>query len=309
MKTRLSALLLALLLLLPISGAFAAGGASAAENGSIAVRFAGLEGAAFRLYRVADVLPGGEFALSGDFAAYPVALDAPDAAAWRALAQTLAGYAARDGLAPLQTASTDSGGRAVFSGLADGVYLVAGERFRAGDTIYTPSPLLVFLPFADADGALSRAAEADCKYESETVPTPGTTVKRRALKVWRDGDGDGRPAFIEVQLLRDGRVFDTVRLREENNWSHTWTGLDADFAWSVVETAVPAGYTVRVERAGITFVLTNTRPEPEEPEEPETPGGRLPQTGSLWWPVPVLALAGLFLLLLGWGRRRADRGA
>ena len=78
MKTRLSALLLALLLLLPISGAFAAGGASAAENGSIAVRFAGLEGAAFRLYRVADVLPGGEFALSGDFAAYPVALDAPD---------------------------------------------------------------------------------------------------------------------------------------------------------------------------------------------------------------------------------------
>lgn len=215
MKTRLSALLLALLLLLPISGAFAAGGASAAENGSIAVRFAGLEGAAFRLYRVADVLPGGEFALSGDFAAYPVALDAPDAAAWRALAQTLAGYAARD----------------------------------------------------------------------------------------------GRPAFIEVQLLRDGRVFDTVRLREENNWSHTWTGLDADFAWSVVETAVPAGYTVRVERAGITFVLTNTRPEPEEPEEPETPGGKLPQTGSLWWPVPVLALAGLFLLLLGWGRRRADRGA
>ena len=34
------------------------------------------------------------------------------------------------------------------------------------------------------------------------------------------------------------------------------------------------------------------------------PGGRLPQTGQLWWPVPALACAGLLLLTLGQLRKR-----
>ena len=42
--------------------------------------------------------------------------------------------------------------------------------------------------------------------------------------------------------------------------------------------------------------------EPGEPGEPD-----LPQTGVLWWPVPVLACAGLFLFLIGWGKRRHER--
>lgn len=33
---------------------------------------------------------------------------------------------------------------------------------------------------------------------------------------------------------------------------------------------------------------------------------RLPQTGQLWWPVPVLALAGAALVLVGWFRRRSN---
>ena len=45
----------------------------------------------------------------------------------------------------------------------------------------------------------------------------------------------------------------------------------------------------------------------EDPEEggelelpdDEVPLGPLPQTGQLWWPVPVLALLGLVLLLAG----------
>jgi len=38
-----------------------------------------------------------------------------------------------------------------------------------------------------------------------------------------------------------------------------------------------------------------TEPEPTEPKEPE-----LPQTGQLWWPVPVMPVAGLTLFALGW---------
>lgn len=35
-------------------------------------------------------------------------------------------------------------------------------------------------------------------------------------------------------------------------------------------------------------------------------GVNLPQTGVLWWPVPVLSFAGLLMILLGMIRRRGE---
>jgi len=40
--------------------------------------------------------------------------------------------------------------------------------------------------------------------------------------------------------------------------------------------------------------------------EEEVPPPPLPHTGQLWWPVPVLAFAGLALFGFGWMRRRRD---
>ena len=43
-------------------------------------------------------------------------------------------------------------------------------------------------------------------------------------------------------------------------------------------------------------------------EDPEVPLASLPQTGQLWWPVPMLAMGGMISLLLGliWNRRSQD---
>ena len=38
-----------------------------------------------------------------------------------------------------------------------------------------------------------------------------------------------------------------------------------------------------------------------------TSGSRLPQTGQLWWPVPVLVAAGLILIIIGVTRRRSGK--
>ena len=43
-----------------------------------------------------------------------------------------------------------------------------------------------------------------------------------------------------------------------------------------------------------------------EIEDEEVPLADLPQTGQLWWPVPFLALGGMFFLLIGALRRRGD---
>ena len=148
------------------------------------------------------------------------------------------------------------------------------------------------------------------------------------LKVWEDGDGENRPESIQVQLLKNGEVAETVTLSAGNNWRYTWRNLSEKEDWRVVEKETPKGYTVTVSQEGITFVMTNTQGEPEEPEEPTEPekpgepeepgvdipeepvpeesvpsGPKLPQTGQLWWPVPLLALAGMLLFLLGWIRK------
>ena len=114
-----------------------------------------------------------------------------------------------------------------------------------------------------------------------------------------------------MQLLKDGEVFDTVTLSAANDWRYTWDELDESFKWTVAEKELE-DYTVLVTREGTTFVVTNTYDEgtPENPAQPENPGKpgnpALPQTGQLWWPVPILVAGGLLLIVIGVLRRRGN---
>lgn len=80
---------------------------------------------------------------------------------------------------------------------------------------------------------------------------------------------------------------------------YQWGNLEANHSWHIREKAVP-GYETRITREGNVFVVTNTR-------QAGTSASRLPQTGLLWWPVPLLATGGLGLVLLGLLRRRKCR--
>lgn len=58
-------------------------------------------------------------------------------------------------------------------------------------------------------------------------------------------------------------------------------------------------------------ISTDTPDTPTTPGKPNYPsgggssgGGRLPQTGQLNWPVPLLAVSGLALFILGWALRK-----
>ena len=97
-------------------------------------------------------------------------------------------------------------------------------------------------------------------------------------------------------------------LNAANNWRYIWENLDDRSTWTLVEEKVD-GYTVSITREGVTFVVTNTyvpetpnTPPPTEPGKPDQPS--LPQTGQLWWPVPLLLVGGLLLVVIGLIRRR-----
>lgn len=67
-----------------------------------------------------------------------------------------------------------------------------------------------------------------------------------------------------------------------------------------------------VYRYSVTAKLkTEPEREPQSTKPSQLPPGKLPQTGQLNWPVPVLALCGLVLFVSGWllrfrGKREAD---
>ena len=129
-------------------------------------------------------------------------------------------------------------------------------------------------------------------YEPDTV-----TLTRRVLKRWDDaGYSSKRPVAVTVELLRNGQVYDTVTLTAAGNWQYTWVNLPSkDSLWTVRE-VIPQGYKATVWQEGDTFVLQNS-----------FLSAKLPQTGQLWWPVPILALGGLALLAIGLGLKKRQR--
>lgn len=161
----------------------------------------------------------------------------------------------------------------------------------------------------------------------DTPPDKPQTVRKIVQKVWleMDGNTEKRPTSIEVALIKDGEVAEKVTLSEDNNWRYEWNELDAKSSWSIAEISAPDGYKTSMADNGTTYVITNTRETPPKPPVEIPPGtppediiygpngevlgvrrhrgvagtGRLPQTGQLWWPVPILLIAGAGLVTAG----------
>ena len=86
------------------------------------------EGSEFQIWRVGEPDRFCNFTKTETFAPYDVAVGDLTAEGWADLAVTLAGYAARDKIAPDATAVVDEDGNAVFSDLPTGLYLVQEVR-------------------------------------------------------------------------------------------------------------------------------------------------------------------------------------
>ncbi len=338
MKRRLAVTLMCALLM------FTAALSVSADAGSVTVLFAyekqPLSGVTFALTPVGS-WDNDHFTLNEPFASDGIVVpDEGDDEGYKALAQTLASYAARDNVPPLATLDTDANGQVRFDNIAEGLYLVTGDSAVLGELTVIPLPTLVSIPYVTPSGDVSTDAVCEPKVEVRT-PVP-ETVERRALKIWEDdGNEADRPESVTVQLLRDGEIYEEVTLNSENNWRVSWENLDAAYTWQVTEKDVPEGYTVQIEQQGITFTMTNTKESPPPttvPSEPSTttpteppttvpgeppttvpptvpptqptdpPKPTLPQTGMLWWPVPVLILSGAAALFIGVYLLRRKKG-
>ena len=227
------------------------------------------------LYRVADE----NYKLVDAFSHYSIDLKQDVQGAANALENRIL----MDGIEADACVTSDSVGNASFTGLESGIYLVVGKEVFQDGVFYMPQVSLV---------SLSGDLSVDLKYETSVKPS-----RIHVLKVWKRDNKKSRPKSIEVCLLRsDGIVVDKVVLNSDNQWSTTWENLSTSYTYSVMETSVPSGYKESCTREKDTIVLTNTGNFTDKVEKKDEV---LPNSGQLWWPVPVLLFVGLVLFGLG----------
>lgn len=271
---------------------------SLSDNGT------GIPDAEFEIYHIANVSESGKYTLTDEFAQSSVDFD-ENIEDWQSVALTFTGYVYYNNIEAYDSAYTDEQGVAAFPNktvnMEQGLYLVMPVLAEYNGTEYIVEPYVVALPDQDTENnQWVYTVDSIAKYTTATLP-----ISCDVTKVWEDDEYTGyRPESIEVYLMKDDEVYDTVTLSEDNNWSYSWQELDGDSYWSVAE-ACPKEYKCSVDRTSNSFVITNTLTGdiPQEPQE------KLPQTGMLQWPIPLLIAGGLVLIIIGVVIRRGRKNA
>ncbi len=268
-------------------------GAVESQEGTLIIEYP-YGGAEFELFLVAVGAATGEIIPTEDFDSYPLHWEGEG----RELALTLQGYIMRDRIRPLATAVTDETGHARFDQLEEGYYLILGEQLVDGEMVAFSQPSMVMMPLLQGEEAIYHV-RIKPKHEQRHILG---SMSIHVLKLWDDNQYPQRPTEVTVDLLCDGEIWDTVVLSGANNWRYTWEDLPSKHLWTLAERE-PEDYSVELSRDEESFTITNRRLQEPPPTKPDSPPD-IPQTGMLWWPVPVLASVGLVLIAWGWLRRR-----
>ncbi|MBR4831788.1 MAG: Cna B-type domain-containing protein [Butyrivibrio sp.] len=229
-------------------------------------------------------------------------------------------------------------GLAVYNNLELGLYLVYTDNLDRDDCTYVFQSFIVSIPqLNDEDewiyDGVKYIAEATSKCEKYT-----NDIELEIHKRWKDeGYENIRPTSISVTIRRNGAEFKTVTLNSGNGWSYTWRDVPG-CVWEFEE-KVDGDYTGTIDKTiardgtMVIYTLTNgynppNTPPPPPPPPNNPPGGppggppdtppsfpdvlgavrnlpavlgarRLPQTGQLWWPLPILLIVGIFFIIKG----------
>ena len=303
-----------------------------------------MDGVTFRFYRVQSVAADGtltgyteKFQVAATVLTGKVGNDED----MRKNAQSLLSFVAGHSVEPDRTAATDGEGGIHLTGLEPGCYLIQGSSKTYNGWIYTPTTVLITLSAAQPNVAthVKYGAEA-ISYPDPTVQRHVLKVwedegseDKRPESVTVDLFRDGELYASEVLSAENSWRHDWTNLNAGHDWQVAEREVEG-YTVSVSQTGTTFAST---------FVITNTIDEdledpdtpkgnkdpeetksPEETKDPEaskspdedgdedgedipdndTPLTNLPQTGQLWWPVPLMAMGGMVLTFLGVMRRR-----
>ena len=178
---------------------------------------------------------------------------------------------------------TDNNGVVNFNNLDLGLYLVS--QTNKVDGYSNIDSFLVHIPKV-----------IDNSWTYDISADPKTDIYKEidlvVNKVWNTDDNK-LPDKVEIELLLDGDVIDTIILNSTNNWTYTFENLEKSDKYSVREVNIPKGYKASYTNNEYTFTVTNT--------------DTLANTGQLFYSIIVLAVSGLIFILLGAIEMKKDK--
>lgn len=255
----------------------------------------------FNIYKIGEINEKGEISLKEEFLNYPINYKKHNQEEWNKDAQTLKGYIQRDNIIPSFKEKTNHEG--IYRGkLETGLYLITGDIQIIDNYVYDSSPFFVLLP-----NNKTKIEKINIFPKITRRKTEESRINKNVIKIWKDnGYKKNRPKSIRVELLSDGKVFDSVVLSKENNWRHTWKDLDSHKNWNVVEQGVEVGdYTVSIGHDSDTFIVENTIVKAGT--TPKINQKKLPQTGQMKWPINVFILLGSILVFIGYIKDKREK--
>lgn len=177
---------------------------------------------------------------------------------------------------PKISLKTNKEGLVQYNNLDLGLYLVMQTNNIKGYTIF--SPFFIILPEYILDNL---NYDINAFPKTDIIKLTDITVK----KVWNKSNHTKLPLEVNIELLKNGEVIDTVKLNKDNNWHYTWKNLEKSDKYTVREINIPIGYTASYRNDGNIFTITNT--------------DTLIKTGQNILIIQVLAVTGLILIGIG----------
>lgn len=243
----------------------------------------------FSLYQIAEY-KNKEYHLTKDFQSYPIQINQSTSEDLRILATTLSGYIDKDQLTPLKTGLLKKTDTFTWNQLKPGLYLVRGENIVNEKKVCIINPMIIAIP-SYHENQLNYDIDVYVKYEIEEKED----IKIEVKKIWKNDNETIRPKNIKVSLLKNNEIYDQILLNKDNNWKYSWNDLSNEYNWNVVEEVVDH-YQVLIDKEGYQFIIENSYLKQEE----NKPSDKIPQTGQLWWPVPVVSAIGISFLIIGY---------
>ncbi len=146
------------------------------------------------------------------------------------------------------------------------------------------------------------------KLNDDTIKKNGSEKLAAALKKFADGKGlsgtvvklgsDGSAKFSDLKL--------GLYLITQKGSADGYTAVEPFLVSVPLEENGKLVYDVNASPKPNTVTVETTTP-PDETETTPPPGEKIPQTGQVWWPVPLFAGVGAVLVLLGVLVRRSKK--
>lgn len=163
-------------------------------------------------------------------------------------------------------------------------------------------------PKASTQPAEAPTASAEPTKAPTETPAPSAepeSVAHVLQIVWTPEDS-APTGGVTVHVLHGGTELRTLRLNAQNKWTQRWS--DSYGADELSLTAdVPSGFAAETNTAGDDFKVVFVRSETPATASPTPQGSALPQTGPLFWPIPLLFVPGCGCLILSYKQARRVR--